>query len=117
MELGVDRGHRVAHRLVGDVELARDRVVGPARRQQLEPRPVDVASLHEGVDDLLRHTLGGLVELAWRIDDDVWAPFADQSQLELAMMNLIINARDAMHTGGTITVSVENRTVDADDDG
>jgi PAS domain S-box-containing protein len=88
-----------------------------ARRQQLEPRPVDVASLHEGVDDLLRHTLGGLVELAWRIDADVWAPFADQSQLELAMMNLIINARDAMNSGGTINVSVENRTVDADDDG
>jgi PAS domain S-box-containing protein len=88
-----------------------------ARRQQLEPRPVDVASLHEGVDDLLRHTLGGLVELAWRIDADVWSPFADQSQLELAMMNLIINARDAMNSGGTINVSVENRTVDADDDG
>ncbi len=88
-----------------------------ARRQQLEPRPVDVASLHEGVDDLLRHTLGGLVELAWSIDPEVWSPFADQSQLELAMMNLIINARDAMNSGGTITVSVGNRTVDADDDG
>ena len=86
-----------------------------ARRQQLEPRAVDLASLHEGVDDLLRHTLGGLVELEWRIDADVWAPFADQSQLELAMMNLIINARDAMQSGGTITVSVENRSLDGDD--
>jgi CheY-like chemotaxis protein len=87
-----------------------------ARRQQLEPKPVDLASLHEGVDDLLTHTLGGLVELAWRIDPDVWSPFADQSQLELALMNLIINARDAMQSGGTITVLVENRTLGADDE-
>jgi PAS domain S-box-containing protein len=86
-----------------------------ARRQQLEPKPIDVASLHEGVDDLLKHTLGGLVELAWQIDPEAWPPFADQSQLELAMMNLIINARDAMQSGGTINVAVENRTLSADD--
>ena len=85
-----------------------------ARRQQLEPRAIDIGSLHEGVDDLLKHTLGGLVELAWRIDPEAWSPYADQSQLELAMMNLIINARDAMQSGGTITVSVENRTLGAD---
>lgn len=85
-----------------------------ARRQQLEPTPIDIASLHEGVDDLLTHTLGGLVELVWQIDEDPWTPYADQSQLELAMMNLIINARDAMPGGGTITVAVENRTLGAD---
>jgi PAS domain S-box-containing protein len=86
-----------------------------ARRQQLEPTPIDIASLHEGVDDLLTHTLGGLVELAWQIDDQPWTPYADQSQLELAIMNLVINARDAMPGGGTITVAVENRTLAADD--
>ena len=85
-----------------------------ARRQQLEPTAVDIASLHHGVDDLLRHTLGGLVELAWKIDDDPWRPYADQSQLELAMMNLVINARDAMPGGGTITLTVENRTLGPD---
>ena len=86
-----------------------------ARRQQLEPMWVDIPSLHQGVDDLLKHTLGGLVELAWDIAPDAWAPHADQSQLELALMNLIINARDAMPSGGTITVSVENRTVETAD--
>jgi PAS domain S-box-containing protein len=85
-----------------------------ARRQQLEPMRVDIPSLHEGVDDLLKHTLGGLVELVWEIAPDAWSPHADQSQLELALMNLIINARDAMPAGGTITVAVENRTVAAD---
>ncbi|HWU92162.1 MAG TPA: response regulator, partial [Sphingomicrobium sp.] len=85
-----------------------------ARRQQLEPMRVDIPSLHQGVDDLLKHTLGGLVELAWDIASDAWAPHADQSQLELALMNLIINARDAMPAGGTITVSVENRSVEAE---
>ena len=86
-----------------------------ARRQQLEPGAVDIASLHQGVDDLLKHTLGGLVELKWEIADEPWRPYADQSQLELALMNLVINARDAMPDGGTIRIAVENRPLDADD--
>ncbi|MBA2772001.1 MAG: response regulator [Pseudomonadota bacterium] len=86
-----------------------------ARRQQLQPTPIDVASLHQGVDDLLKHTLGGLVELAWEIEEAPWCPYADQSQLELAMLNLVINARDALPSGGTITITLENRILDADD--
>ncbi|HYI43789.1 MAG TPA: ATP-binding protein [Sphingomicrobium sp.] len=86
-----------------------------ARRQQLEPAAVDIGSLHQGVDDLLKHTLGGLVELKWSIEDEPWQPYADQSQLELALMNLVINARDAMPDGGTISIAVDNRTLGADD--
>ena len=86
-----------------------------ARRQQLEPAAVDIGSLHKGVDDLLKHTLGGLVELKWQIAEEPWRPYADQSQLELAMMNLVINARDAMPDGGTITIAVENRKLGTDD--
>ena len=95
-------------------ELVR-RLLAFSRQQQLEPAPLDLESLHEGVDDLLSHTLGGLVELDWQIAPDAWSLFADRSQLELALMNLIINARDAMRDGGTITVLVENRSVAADD--
>jgi PAS domain S-box-containing protein len=92
------------------------RLLAFARRQQLEPACVDLKALAGAVSDLLAHTLGGLVELEWRIGDEVWTAFADPSQLELALMNLIINARDAMPEGGTIAVSAENRTVGDDDE-
>ncbi|WP_114227163.1 MULTISPECIES: response regulator [Sphingomonas] len=87
------------------------RLLAFARRQQLQPAPVDIATLHKGVHDLLSHTLGGLVELKWAFPTAKWCAFADQSQLELALMNLIINARDAMPSGGTITVSAKNQEV------
>lgn len=93
-------------------ELVR-RLLAFARQQQLRPAPVDLASLHHGVNDLLSHTLGGLVELDWRLPDDGWCAFADRSQLELALMNLIINARDAMPEGGTITIGADTREVAA----
>jgi nitrogen-specific signal transduction histidine kinase/ActR/RegA family two-component response regulator len=87
------------------------RLLAFARRQQLAPAPVEMAGLSTAVTDLLAHTLGGLVELEWKIDAGLWSPFADQSQLELALMNLIINARDAMPEGGSISVEGENRSL------
>jgi PAS domain S-box-containing protein len=89
-------------------ELVR-RLLAFARRQRLEPRPVDLAALRESVSDLLTHTLGGLVNFKWRVAKGVWNVFADQAQLELALVNLIINARDAMPDGGTVTIVAENR--------
>jgi PAS domain S-box-containing protein len=90
------------------------RLLAFARRQQLEPACIDVAALSGAVSDLLAHTLGGLVELEWRVEPGLWCPFADQSQLELALMNLIINARDAMPDGGLISILGANRTAAAD---
>ncbi|QIL03282.1 response regulator [Sphingomonas sinipercae] len=95
-------------------ELVR-RLLAFSRQQQLEPAAIDMHSLHEGVDELLTHTLGGLVELDWQIAKDAWCAFADRSQLELALMNLVINARDAMPDGGTISVLAENREVTEED--
>ncbi|WP_324808347.1 response regulator [Sphingomonas sp. LY29] len=86
------------------------RLLAFARRQQLQPGHVEPADLAAAVDDLLAHTLGGLVTLTWEIPDKVWNCYADASQLELALMNLIINARDAMPDGGPITVSIVNQT-------
>jgi len=94
-------------------ELVR-RLLAFARRQKLEPHPVPIGALRDAVSDLLTHTLGGLVQIEWRTDDDAWPAFADRSQLELALVNLIINARDAMPAGGTVTVSVENRSASAE---
>lgn len=89
-------------------ELVR-RLLAFARRQKLEPQLVELAALQETVWDLLTHTLGGLVSIEWRATEGAWNAFADQAQLELALVNLIINARDAMPDGGTVRVSVDNR--------
>jgi signal transduction histidine kinase len=95
-------------------ELVR-RLLAFARRQKLEPHPINLASLQEAVSDLLTHTMGGLVEIEWNVGKDVWDAFADQSQLELALVNLIINARDAMPDGGKVVISVENRQLGGDE--
>jgi PAS domain S-box-containing protein len=95
-------------------ELVR-RLLAFARRQKLEPRAIDLSALQRAVSDLLTHTLGGLVQIEWDIGKGVWDPYADQAQLELALVNLIINARDAMPAGGTVTVVAENRRVSADE--
>jgi len=96
-------------------ELVR-RLLAFARRQKLEPAPIDMVTLSEAVSDLLAHTLGGLVQIDWSNDEGVWQAFADQAQLELALMNLIINARDAMPNGGVIKVEAANRAVIGEDD-
>ncbi len=91
------------------------RLLAFSRQQQLEPGALDLHALQKGADDLFSHTLGGMIELQWHIPADAWQPFADRSQLELALMNLVINARDAMPDGGTIEVLAENCSVGPDD--
>lgn len=87
-----------------------------SRRQKLAPATIELSALSTTVTELLTHTLGGLVELVWEIEPGMSAVYADSAQLELALMNLIINARDAMPDGGVITVSAENAEVSGADD-
>ena len=87
-----------------------------SRRQKLQPAAIDVADLAEAVGTLLAHTLGGLVELVWQHDKGLDRVFADSAQLELAIMNLVINARDAMPDGGTVTVEARNCRIDASEE-
>ncbi|WP_404337294.1 response regulator [Sphingomonas sp. MMS12-HWE2-04] len=82
-----------------------------ARRQKLEPAAIEIPALAASVTDLLAHTLGGLVEMQWSLGGDVAPVYADGAQLELALMNLIINARDAMPEGGLVTVSARDEIV------
>jgi len=93
-------------------ELVR-RLLAFARKQKLEPQPIDFAKLQDVMGDLLTHTLGGLVHVEWRAGDNLWEAFADQAQLELALINLIINARDAMPSGGSVTIAIENSPLPA----
>jgi PAS domain S-box-containing protein len=90
------------------------RLLAFARTQKLEPQTVELTSLQEAVSDLLAHTLGGLVDIEWRASEGMWNAFADRAQLELALVNLIINARDAMPAGGTVTVAAENQDLEPD---
>ncbi len=84
------------------------RLLAFARRQQLQPAEIQMSALKTTVTDLLAHTLGGLVRLEWHAPGDAWRAYADSTQLELALVNLIINARDAMPRGGTISVTARN---------
>ncbi len=87
------------------------RLLAFSRRQQLQPAAIDVKNLAANLSKLLEHTLGGLVRIEWRMGDKLWNAYADETQLELAVMNLVINARDAMPEGGLITLSCVNRTI------
>ncbi|HUB90607.1 MAG TPA: response regulator [Dyella sp.] len=84
------------------------RLLAFARKQKLEPASIDVDRLSTAVTQMLEHTLGGMVTLQWHRDEDLWHPYADAAQLELALVNLVINARDAMPEGGTIRITGRN---------
>jgi PAS domain S-box-containing protein len=75
-----------------------------ARKQRIAAEPVDLNRLIQGMVPLLRSTIGGIVGIAVNADPVVSAALADPTQLELAILNLAINARDAMPDGGTITI-------------
>jgi signal transduction histidine kinase len=84
------------------------RLLAFGRRQSLAPRVVDANALILGMADLMSRTLGAKIELETALADDLWRCFADAVQLESAILNLAINARDAMPDGGTVTIATAN---------
>jgi PAS domain S-box-containing protein len=96
-----DRGARLTQQLLAF-----------ARRQPLVPQPTNVARLVTDLADLLRNSLGERIAMQLRVTDDPWNARIDPGQLENAILNLAINARDAMPEGGTVTVEVANATLD-----
>ena len=82
------------------------RLLAFARRQALQPKPTDLAELVRGVADLLRRSLGPNIEIAFDLPAGLPAASADHNQIELALLNLAVNARDAMPDGGTLTISL-----------
>nr|WP_281282905.1 PAS domain-containing protein [Rubellimicrobium rubrum] len=85
-----------------------------ARSQQLAVKPVQVAQALEGLQDLLQRTLGPMSLVRIETPDRNLAALADPTQLEMAILNLAINARDAMPEGGTISISAEAQNKDDD---
>ncbi|WP_166042176.1 ATP-binding protein [Sphingosinicella sp. YJ22] len=82
-----------------------------SRRQRLSPTPVQANVVISGMGDLLARTLGSHVRVETRLDSNLWPALADPTQLEVMILNLAINARDAMPAGGRLTI--ETRNVDA----
>ena len=82
-----------------------------ARRQSVNPEPIDVAERIEAVRDVLDTGVGGAVKLSFDIDRTIWPVTIDVAELETALVNLVINARDAMPGGGTITIGAHNMTI------
>ncbi|CAN5703866.1 hypothetical protein BH11PSE3_BH11PSE3_24440 [soil metagenome] len=89
------------------------RLLAFARRQTLDPRPTDVNKLISGMEDLIRRTVGPNVEVEVVGAGGLWASRIDASQLESALLNLSINARDAMApAGGRLTIETANKWLD-----
>jgi PAS domain S-box-containing protein len=90
------------------------RLLAFSRRQPLQVSIVDVNTLMPGLLDLMKRTLGERIHTQLRLGQAVWPIQVDQTQLEAALLNLAVNARDAMSDGGDLTIAVENRVMEED---
>jgi CheY-like chemotaxis protein len=91
------------------------RLLAFSRRQTLDPKPTDINQLVCGMDELIRRTIGPSVTLQVDGSPGLWAVLADPNQLENALLNLCINARDAMPDGGTLRIETRNLILDGCD--
>lgn len=88
------------------------RLLAFARQQPLEPVKLDVNELVSGLTELLRRTLGERITLESVLAGGLWPSFADANQVEAALINLCVNARDAMPDGGKLTIETSNAYLD-----
>ena len=88
------------------------RLLAFSRQQALTPQSLDANKLVAGVCELLRRTLGETIVLETMLGDGLWRTYADPNQLENALLNLALNARDAMPDGGKLTIETANATLD-----
>ncbi|SDQ44577.1 PAS domain S-box-containing protein [Brevundimonas sp. 374] len=89
------------------------RLLAFSRRQTLDPKPTDPNRLIRGMEDLVRRTTGPGIEVEVVAGAGLWPVLIDAHQLENAVLNLCINARDAMPSGGRLTIETGNRWIDA----
>ncbi len=101
---GVDRAQALTNRLLAF-----------SRRQALAPQTVDANTLVSGLCDLLQRTLGEQITLETVLTNGLWSAFVDPNQLENALINLALNARDAMPRGGRLIIETANRLLTGDE--
>jgi len=109
-----DRGRRLVDGALQSAEKAKtlvQRLLAFARRQPLQPTAVDVGRLVHSMTDLIAGAIGPRIALTVVAPDDLPAAYADQNQLEMALLNLAVNARDAMPDGGALSVIASAQTV------
>ncbi len=114
-DLNIDRLERSvgnAMRGARRAESLTQRLLAFSRQQPLDPKPIDLGRLVTGMSDLLRRTLGEQVTIETVLSGNVWRALADPNQLELAILNLAVNARDAMPSGGKLTLETANVHLD-----
>ena len=115
------------HKIADDIATAAERgsdltrsLLAFARKQPLMPKDIDIGQKLLGMEQLLRRTLGEHIECEFKLDPGLWLASVDPGQLASALLNLVLNARDAMSSGGKLTVEVCNtslRESDVDVDG
>ena len=98
-----DRASALTHRLLAF-----------ARRQTLDTKPVNLNELIDSLRDLFVRTVGEQIKIRTHLDTELWMAFSDAHQLENALLNLVINARDAMPDGGDLSIETSNVTLDAE---
>ncbi|KJZ43593.1 histidine kinase [Pseudomonas fluorescens] len=106
----IDLGVTSANRAAGLTH----RLLAFSRRQSLDSKPVEMNSLVISMDELLQRSINETICLDMQLDEQLWVAEADPNQLESALLNLVINARDAMPDGGKLLVSTSNQHFDED---
>jgi signal transduction histidine kinase len=102
MRLAAERGAKLVSHLLAF-----------SRRQRLDPKPFEVNEVLETMHDLLQSTIGGSIVINTSFQPGLWAALADPTQIELVVLNLVINARDAMNGDGHITIETANARLGA----
>lgn len=112
---GYDRLRRAADNAMAGAQRAvnlTQHLLAFSRRQPLNPLPLAINKLVAGMSDMLQRTLGELIDVETQLDPQLWHVEIDGNQLESALLNLAVNARDAMSSGGTLRITTRNAVHD-----